>query len=342
MLNLGDVFIDLPQKLLKAAKAGNLQLIRNIIEKNPLLVNTEDKEGRSLLLIACNKQSIKMAEFLIESGANINNVSKNYETPLIIASKKNDIELVKLLFQSGAKLTSGAFVAALKTKNVDMVKLFLDNGANVNCVLNFGTIGRVEDIKTTPLIGAFHLNAPEVAKLLIENNKMINYKDEKKFTAFKGACYHSNNELIELLIKAGAKPLFDELSYGLDRSIRLNHWDTTKLLLKISNAIIPDKYLNKHQIIGIELLLAIQEDDTKTAAQLVQEVEVLKHLTKTLGYYKLSLPDNEASKIVNSCLENLENSKILNDANIGQTVEDGSNQEINEELSQPQVEESGL
>jgi len=89
------------------------------------------------LIQAIEKQDYKKAGKCIQEGHNVNEINEYAypDTPLKYAIKKNDIEMVKLLVENGADVNLGKDSEALRTaigeKNVTIVGYLLEKGADV-------------------------------------------------------------------------------------------------------------------------------------------------------------------------------------------------------------------
>ncbi|RAJ06726.1 ankyrin repeat protein [Chitinophaga skermanii] len=139
------------------AKFGATLLMMTVINQqwksfNELLnlgadVNLHDTyDGSSALIKACYRKNydIKFAKQLIKAGANVNDVevgerregNKTRMTPLIIASKSGNVEIVKLLLANGANVNfmneyhRTALTESVILKRYDVVLLLLENGAD--------------------------------------------------------------------------------------------------------------------------------------------------------------------------------------------------------------------
>ena len=152
-------------------------------------------EGDTPLLIACTGYNIHgvsllpIIQFLIKSGADINMKNAFGETPLyrvIKNSSKGEIfELVKFFLVNkadiNAKITSNgygnsgnvykgetAFLFAVMFANSKLVKLLIENGADINDKDHWGV---------SALMHASQIGHLDITKLLIENNADVNAKD---------------------------------------------------------------------------------------------------------------------------------------------------------------------
>ncbi|MBR1437053.1 MAG: ankyrin repeat domain-containing protein, partial [Synergistaceae bacterium] len=84
----------------------------------------------------------------------------------------------------------------VKDPDYELVKLLLENGANVQAVDERGG---------TVLMYAASRSEPEILKLLLDNGAEINAQDESGITALMLAVRSNSSEAIKLLLDAGAK-----------------------------------------------------------------------------------------------------------------------------------------
>lgn len=96
-------FLNLNEKLLKAAKEGNTEAIPVLIQ-NEADVNCSDSDGRTPLILAVSHGNTKTAKTLHENGADINKPDNVGNTPLIWAVNGGWIETVQFLLANGADL----------------------------------------------------------------------------------------------------------------------------------------------------------------------------------------------------------------------------------------------
>ena len=113
--------------------------------------------------------ALKMAKFLIENGAKIDEATVTYETPLIHAITEANLDVVKLLISYGANVnrvgnsdsTPLHYAARCHIRNAEIIKILIDNGAEVNALY--------KDLKMSALhyvVGSF---SSEIVRLLLES-----------------------------------------------------------------------------------------------------------------------------------------------------------------------------
>lgn len=88
-------------------------------------------------------------------------------------------------------------VTATKTGNVEVIKLLLNNGADINAVDYYGQ---------SPLFFAIKEKNLELVKFLVENGAIVNTKEDGfGKTAFHYAISNQDINIIKYLIEKGAK-----------------------------------------------------------------------------------------------------------------------------------------
>lgn len=145
------------------ARNGDLDEVKKYISTSPEAVNQISEQGFSPLLLAVYYNHNKVAQYLIEQGAEVDEDSA-MGSPLMASVVKDNIELARLL---------------------------LAEGANVNAVDANGT---------TSLIYAVTFQLEEMVALLLKYGPNRLHKDEKGFTAIDYA-EKLNNKEIETLLK---------------------------------------------------------------------------------------------------------------------------------------------
>ena len=95
--------ITLDQKVIFAARSGNLELLKERIASGGS-VNTFDPKHGSSLLAAISNGHKEIVSFLIANGADVNHEHHHGIGPLEVALRHPNPEIVKLLSWSGAKL----------------------------------------------------------------------------------------------------------------------------------------------------------------------------------------------------------------------------------------------
>jgi ankyrin repeat protein len=124
----------------KYARDGHGKQLSDLLAKKPHLINQKNKNGNSILHIACWKGNTDMVLMLLMRGADINATDSKGYTPLLVAIEFNHDDLATLLLQRGADINIAnqalclpLHVAALSgCKNV--VVPLLQRGADIDAI----------------------------------------------------------------------------------------------------------------------------------------------------------------------------------------------------------------
>jgi hypothetical protein len=147
---------------------------------------------------AIGKKDLSSVKKFVDQGVDINKSDNLFGySPLMHAVHDRDnIELAKLFIDNGAEVNfiakegTTALTTAAERGNVQAVTLLLDNGANINYQMPNGF---------TALMSAAGNNKPEVVKILLAYGADKKIKDEKGLTALDYIVKQKNDEMMQLL-----------------------------------------------------------------------------------------------------------------------------------------------
>lgn len=204
--------------------------------------NSRTDAGTTMLMMAAADRD--KVDTLIRHGADVNLAAKTGFTPLMIAA--NDAaaaEAIRLLIERGAVVApsnpkplhdASALYYAVWSGNVDMVRLLIERGANVQAKVKVGGIfaaaplelavflgdvpmvralaeagsdvNRLSEVGLPVLTSAVMANRVEVAKTLIALGANVNLVDEQSMTPLMHAALvdYGDTEMVELLLASGA------------------------------------------------------------------------------------------------------------------------------------------
>lgn len=117
------------------ARKGTVEQLNQLYQKDNTVIHSIDQYGSSMLILACYKQNIDVANYLIEKQVDVNYVSDN-GTALMAATVKGNIALCEKLLQNGANpdLSDGngvtALMYAIQFKNIPLIELLLKYNAD--------------------------------------------------------------------------------------------------------------------------------------------------------------------------------------------------------------------
>ena len=230
-----------PQDFISAINRGDTGSVRDFLKTDPTLINAKDDRNLTVLELAVIAKNPELVQLLVGEGAEVTIgalmgatiyekveivqclVDKNSTiindhlggklalmTPLSVAAYEGNLELVKLLVQKGANVNFKVLFDAIRSNNLnlDVVDCLLEQkpqlvGAAINSDALMGAIGG--------------LNI-DVMRCLLENDEnLINAKDEPTWTPLSFAISDTGNlELVKLLIdKYKAKVNLTDLLWAI-------------------------------------------------------------------------------------------------------------------------------
>ncbi|XP_076345953.1 tankyrase isoform X1 [Tachypleus tridentatus] len=250
---------DAEYQLLEAAKAGDIEVTKQVLQSQPHVVNCRDVDGRQStpLHFAAGYNRVAVVEYLLLHGADVHAKDKGGLVPLHNACSYGHYEVAELLVKHGANVNvadlwkyTPLHEASAKGK-YEIVKLLLKHGADPskknregNTALELVKEGDqdVADLlkgDAALLDAAKKGNLARVMKLVTPQN--INCRDSqgRNSTPLHLAAGYNNFEVAEFLLENGADvnaqdkggliPLHNASSYG--------HSDIAALLIKYSTVV---------------------------------------------------------------------------------------------------------
>lgn len=108
-------------------KNGDVEVVKQEIEKNSIDVNQPIGQGRYALHFAADFGQSAIIEFLLSKGADINKPDKHGISPLLAAIWENHPQAVKLLLEKGADKngTSPDGMKYIECAETDEIKMML-------------------------------------------------------------------------------------------------------------------------------------------------------------------------------------------------------------------------
>jgi len=172
--------------LMLAAGAGQEAAVRALLEAGADIHAADDtnkpRQSRSTALAyACREGQALTARLLLEAGADPNHRLSNGHTILDESCYEAPLELIRLLLAHGANPNAScgksdyfALKRAVASDRLDVVRLLLQNGADIN---------GVDDDGETPLIYASRLLRLEIVRLLLRQGADVASQTHGKLTA---------------------------------------------------------------------------------------------------------------------------------------------------------------
>jgi len=179
--------------------------LNNILIVKYLYKNGADIKKDDYITIAAFNGNLKILQFLVENGANMENINDAF----ISAIRERHFSVVKYLFEIGASITEEAISYSASDGYKKIIHFLIENGGN----------------KNVALINSLDI---ETIKYLIENGADIHYDNENIFLR---CAIRGNLEMMKYLVENGANIHFNE-EEALFLSFQYSNFKTTKFLIE--------------------------------------------------------------------------------------------------------------
>ncbi|XP_038110432.1 uncharacterized protein LOC6052718 [Culex quinquefasciatus] len=233
------------------SKGATLNIVQRVANFLGFVFDLYDSGQNTILHYAAKHGSVEMVQFLIDRSARIDVENNLGETPLFLAVRNNHLAVAELLIKTGANIShkdhysSYILHAAVKSGNVNLVKLILDYASNQN--IDKATFIDCRDYaKRTPLHVAVQRDFQDVVAFLVSSKANVNAIDKDGESALHIASIHGHLELVRCLIEGKANPnlLNSSRQTPLYVAIVSGHLEVVKFLRNIG----PDiRRINHHK-----------------------------------------------------------------------------------------------
>ncbi|HEV8427185.1 MAG TPA: ankyrin repeat domain-containing protein [Pyrinomonadaceae bacterium] len=183
------------QEFIEAATSGDVAKVKEMLSVDPLLAQSKDQNGLSVILKAVYYGRRDVVEALLASGVQLNifEASATGQTDSVRTLLEADPALVNSYSPDGfAPLSLAVFFGHPET-----VDVLLAAGAEVNAASR-------ETMKLTPLASAMATAQNEIARTLIDRGANVNAKGENDVTPLHTAAARGNIDAAILLLDHGA------------------------------------------------------------------------------------------------------------------------------------------
>ncbi|XP_028400264.1 kinase D-interacting substrate of 220 kDa B-like isoform X2 [Dendronephthya gigantea] len=220
--------------LIAAAQCGSLKILRELLKRNPLIVNETDLDETTALIAASKGNHEQCAIELFKNGADLsltdkdgwgavtwaayrghsnivrhllqwdaspNEAGQHGMNPLIWAAGRGHTTVVEELLNAGAnpdsydKYGTSALVWAARKGHIDVMKALLEKNADVNKPGSNGW---------TPLIMAVKGGFEQAVTVLLEKGADVNYLDQNNNSALVWAVKQGHTGIVRNLTNHGA------------------------------------------------------------------------------------------------------------------------------------------
>jgi len=209
------------EEFLNAIKKGNSSRVGELLKQNPALIKTSTQNGTTPVLLAVYARHPEIAESLLATGiepnifeaaatGRVGRVRELLEkNPELVKAYSPDgwtalhlnfgnPEIVKLTLDRGAdidavsknKFSATPLQGAAAMQNLELARLLIARGANVNCRGDEGG---------SPLHEAAGHGQIELAKLLLDHGAKLNAKDNQGKTPLTIALEYKQTDMVKFL-----------------------------------------------------------------------------------------------------------------------------------------------
>ena len=188
-----------------AARSDKNYAVVKLLLDRGVDVNAKDDVRRNPLQIACLNKAIRVAELLLDNGADTDGVCF-LRTALCEACERGNEEIVRLLLRRGADVDLGGgrndigfvpLAQACGSGHISIAQDLINYGADINATDSFtGTV----------LAAACYTGQEAIARFLIQKGADIEAAGEKSFrTALMAACSRGHESIVRLLLDSRAE-----------------------------------------------------------------------------------------------------------------------------------------
>ena len=301
----------------------SLAIVRSLLEAGAA-VNTQDSKGWSSLAIACRYGCYKIAELLIQYGADVQLSTVDRFTPLMIACYYRHEDMAALLLRSNVDpnrqnhKNQTALMLACRKQLARTVSILLSCGTDPNLqskmgwtALMFSFVESVDDCIPLLLISAgadpnmqtrAGFTALMVAvcyngsgiEVLLNAKADMNAQDQLGNTALHHSASYGNLITTELLLSAGADPsqINSVGETAVDMALDSQHHDICQLLLSHTTTKPPETTVQQ-QVDPLQNTTSSSSASTTPHRQLDQLRIALRHPLPPAGTIKHDVDDLE-------------------------------------------------
>ena len=265
------MFRSASQKLIIAARMGSLDTVHRLLHKKGADVNSKDKNGWTVLMHACacgqGAIFIKHRHQPVESFDEYRFIMSSL---MAGATRGKYLDIVKVLLENGANVGSHdpytgatALLLASVMGHFDIVKVLLEGGADVDS----------QDVyRHTALMLASLFGHVEVAKVLLECGADVDSQDVDRHTALIWASFFGRLEVAKTLLDHGADIMItnDEGISAKKAAEHMGHDNIASILAKVITliCITPSSHIHvSHSCIHYN---RIKEQERKAFELLIQ------------------------------------------------------------------------
>lgn len=189
------------QNIIESVKKNDITAVKKLLS-NGADVNTQDKSGRSLLLIATIQQQAEMAKLLVTHSADVNLQADNLDSPFLYAGASGQTALVKLFLANGARFdlfnryNGTALIPACERGHVETVTILANTkGFPIDHVNRLGWTALLEAV----ILGNGSESYRQIVQILKDAGANLTIADKDGVTPLQHARSRGFKEIAEIL-----------------------------------------------------------------------------------------------------------------------------------------------
>lgn len=203
-----DFFLGSPLHV--AAVEQNPEIVRMLVEAGADIDAPSEVNGKNALHLSAELGDVGLVALLVELGANVESRDLRGQTAMHLAARGEHVLAVSRLIDAGAEVDSQELGKGLTPLmiasfqgSVELVKLLIDAGADVNAV---NAHGRTPFFFATTDEGYVNAGDGEVIRYLVESGADVSWQDEQGLTRLAAAKQNgskASNEVVRILSNLG-------------------------------------------------------------------------------------------------------------------------------------------
>ena len=185
------------EDILVAANENQTAKVVELLQRG-MDVNTSDRDGDTLALIAARNGNNDLLDFLLRNRANVLKQNKYGDSPIMAATMQGHADAVRRLLAAGADVHNKGWNAlhyAAYSGHTEIARLLIEHMADLDARAPNGQ---------TPLMLAASAGYLDVVKLLVDNDADMDLEDADGHTAINLAERNGHADVVDYLRSEGA------------------------------------------------------------------------------------------------------------------------------------------
>ncbi len=200
------------EALFTAIEKGDVETVRLLVEAGADVNAAEGFGGNTPLHEAVKKGDVEIVKILVAAGADVNAEGYFDRTPLTLATEEGATEILQILLGTGPdadtsvggedkeaastpSVGSEALYSAIEKGNVEMVRILVEAGADINAADGFGG--------NTPLHEAVEQGDAEIVRILVAAGADVHAEGYFDRTPLTLAAEEGATEILQILLGTG-------------------------------------------------------------------------------------------------------------------------------------------